>query len=276
MIEVVCSDGRAPKWIYKRYRDFERLYSLYGKLASTSGGAKVRMPSTSSSSRLMAKEGSANSSPTTSGTHGGSQTSSDEAHLSSSNGGSHASNSHYSLDSSRQLQSRPSRSTLTGSSSGGKSNKFDPDFHAHRAKELQPLLTALCERSDVFSLTKFMRWLHFERATDAFLMPIFQRALQRTLEHYQIVQPIYSNNMIDALTWLMYLRIQPIWERMMKGIAFLAVRAVQVCHNSVFLPSCLIFSDRSMLTYCSKFAFKPFLLHIFQPNYSLFAGKMHL
>lgn len=228
MIEVVCSDGRAPKWIYKRYRDFERLYSLYGKLASTSGGNKVRMPSTSSSSRTLTKESSTSSSTAPVSPHSSVQMNSDESGPFNHSSSSHLSTSLPSSDSSRQLHSRPSKANLGGVGIGGKSNKFDPDFHSHRAKELQPLLTALCERSDVFSLTKFMRWLHFERATDAFLMPIFQRSLQRTLDHYQINQPIYSNNMIDALTWLMYLRIQPIWERMMKGIAFLAVRAVQV------------------------------------------------
>lgn len=259
MIEVVCSDGRAPKWIYKRYRDFERLYSLYGKLASTSGGAKVRMPSTSSSSRSLTKDPSTSSSTSPVMTHGGSHAGSDEASPSSPTTSPHLSAHLTTADSSRQLQSRPSKATLGGNAAGSKSNKFDPDFHAHRAKELQPLLTAICERSDVFSLTKFMRWLHFERATDAFLMPIFQRSLQRTLEHYQIVQPIYSNNMIDALTWLMYLRIQPIWERMMKGIAFLAVRAVQVR-----FPSLLLFLY-AIDVHLRDLNFEPFLLLVDLP-----------
>lgn len=128
----------------------------------------------------------------------------------------------------KHLQTRPSKANMSANASGNpKGNKFDPDFHTQRAKALQPLLTALCDRSDVFGLTKFMRWLHFEKSKDIPLLDLFQRSLQLTLDHYQITEPIYSNNMVDALTWLMYLRIEPIWEKVKKGIAFFAVRAVQ-------------------------------------------------
>jgi hypothetical protein len=154
------------------------LFSAYGKMISL--GTKVRMPSTSSSSPVISKDGN-NLTP----------------------------------------MSAASKSKSKGS------NKFDPSFHAQRAMDLQPLLTALCERSDVFGLTKFMRWLYFEKRKDTLLLTIFQRALQRTLDCYNLTQPVYANNMIDALTWLMFLRISHIWDKLRKGIHFLAVRAVQ-------------------------------------------------
>jgi hypothetical protein len=179
VVEVVCSDGRPPKWIYKRFREFERLFSSYGKLVSSN--TKVKLPSTSSSSPAMGRDG-----PGGSATSGG-----------------------------------------TAKSRSKASNKFDPSFHTQRAKELQPFLTALCERSDVFGLTKFMRWLFFEKKRDIPLQGIFQKALQRTLDFYNITQPVYANNMIDALTWLMFLRISHLWDKVRKGIHFWAVRAVQ-------------------------------------------------
>ena len=126
--------------------------------------------------------------------------------------------------------SRDGSSAVPGSKSpsgGSKGNKFDPSFHEHRARELQPLLTALCERSDVFGLTKFMKWLFFEKRCDTPLLALFDVALRGTLEEYKVVHPVYANNMVDALTWLMFFRISHLWDKLRKSIHFLAVRAVQ-------------------------------------------------